>query len=117
VPVRSGEEIQAALGPFLDRWRAYAGSERAEAQTFFNELFTVYGSERGAVGARFEDFSSSAGFMDLYWPGVCIVEMKAPCKPMASGREQVKRYREESADEDADVRKSLEHLAPVISGA
>jgi len=103
VPVRSGEEIQAALGPFLDRWRAYAGSERAEAQTFLNELFTVYGSERGAVGARFEDFSSSAGFMDLHWPGVCIVEMKAPNKPVASGREQVKRYWEESADEDADV--------------
>jgi len=103
VPVRSGEEIQAALGPFLQRWSGYAGTERAEAQTFLNQLFEVYGSDRGAVGARFEDFSSSAGFMDLHWPGVCIVEMKAPNKPVVSGREQVKRYWEESADEATDV--------------
>lgn len=103
MPVRSGEEIQAALGPFLDRWRGYTGTERAEAQTFLNQLFEVYGSDRGAVGARFEDFSSSAGFMDLHWPGVCIMEMKAPNKAVASGREQVKRYWEESADETADI--------------
>jgi len=103
VSIRSGEEIQAALEPFVNRWRGYAGTERAEAQTFLNQLFEVYGSDRGAVGARFEDFSSSAGFMDLHWPGVCIVEMKAPHKPVASGREQVKRYWEESADEAADI--------------
>jgi len=103
VPVLSGEEIQAALGPFLDQWGGFAGTERAEAQTFLNQLFEVYGSDRIAVGARFEDFSSSAGFMDLHWPGVCIVEMKAPSKPLASAREQVKRYWEESADEAADI--------------
>lgn len=103
MPVRSGEEIQTALEPFVDRWRGYAGSERAEAQTFLNQLFDVYGSDRGAAGARFEDFSSSAGFMDLHWPGLCIVEMKAPHRPVASGREQVKRYWEESADEAADI--------------
>ena len=103
MPVRSGEEIQAALSPFVEQWRGYAGSERAEAQTFLNQLFEVYGSDRGSVGARFEDFSSSAGFMDLHWPGVCIVEMKAPIKPGSSGRGQVKRYWEESADEDADI--------------
>jgi len=103
VPVRSGEEIQTALTAFVERWRGYAGSERAEAQTFLNQLFDAYGSDRGAVGARFEDFTSSAGFMDLHWPGVCIVEMKAPAKEVASGREQVKRYWEESADETADI--------------
>jgi len=56
------------------------------------------------VGARLEDFLSSAGFMDLHWwPWVCIVEMKAPRKPVASGREQVKRSWEESADEITDI--------------
>jgi len=78
--MRSGEEIQTALRPFVAQWRSYVGTEKAEAQTFLNELFACYGSNRGAVGARFEDFSASAGFMDLHWPGECIVEMKAPNK-------------------------------------
>ncbi len=56
-----------------------------------------------AVGARFEDFKSSAGFMDLHWPGVLIVEMKAPSKPLGAAREQVKRYWEESADSATDT--------------
>lgn len=36
---RSGEQIQAALTAFVGRWKGYEGTERAEAQTFLNELF------------------------------------------------------------------------------
>jgi hypothetical protein len=49
----SGREIQEALDAFVARWRDYDGTERAEAQTFLNELFACYGSDRAAVGARF----------------------------------------------------------------
>ena len=77
---RSGLEIQEALRSFAAKWESYAGSEKAEAQTFLNELFACYGSDRKEVGALFEDFKSSAGFMDLHWPGICIVEMKRPAK-------------------------------------
>ncbi|GAA4851554.1 DNA methyltransferase [Pseudonocardia benzenivorans] len=101
--MRSGEEIQAALGSFVERWKTYHGTERAEAQTFLNELFDCYGTDRSASGAKFEDFKSSAGFMDLHWPGTCIVEMKAPDKPLTAARDQVKRYWEESADEDRQI--------------
>jgi hypothetical protein len=42
--------------------------------------------------------------MDLHWPGICIVEMKAPQVPLGvKPREQVKRYWEESADEGAGI--------------
>jgi len=97
--MRSGEEIQLALRKFVTKWGGYRGGERSEAQTFLNELFAYYGSDRLEVGAHFEDFTASAGFMDLHWPGECIVEMKAPTKEVSSAREQVKRYWEESADE------------------
>lgn len=100
---RSGPEIQAALQKFAEKWQDYSGSEKAEAQTFLNELFACYGSDRMAVGAKFEDFKSSAGFMDLHWPKICIVEMKRPSKNLESARKQVKRYWEESADDDADI--------------
>ena len=100
---RSGLEIQEALRSFAAKWESYAGSEKAEAQTFLNELFACYGSDRKEVGALFEDFKSSAGFMDLHWPGICIVEMKKPAKNLESAREQVKRYWEESANEDVEI--------------
>jgi len=100
---RSGPEIQAALRVLVAQWQPYVGSEKGEAQTFLNQLFACYGTDRFEIGAKFEDFRASAGFMDLHWPGICIVEMKAPNRDVSVGRAQVKRYWEESADEDADI--------------
>jgi hypothetical protein len=54
----SGEEIQASLRAFAERWGQHAGSERGEAQTFLNELFAGYDTDRpfgsagGAVSGR-----------------------------------------------------------------
>lgn len=101
---RSGEEIQAALAAFVGRWKNYQGTEKAEAQTYLNDLFACYGTDRSAVGAKFEDFKASAGFMDLHWPQVCIIEMKAPSRAhvLHQARDQVMRYWRESADEVND---------------
>jgi len=101
---RSGEQIQTALAAFVTRWKNYQGTEKSGAQTFLNELFECYGTSRADIGARFEDFKASAGFMDLHWPQVCIIEMKAPsrAKLLYQAREQVMRYWKESADEVHD---------------
>jgi hypothetical protein len=76
--MRSGEEIRRELVKFAARWHGYAGSERAEAQTFLNELFACYGRDRRDAGAEFEEAHTSTGIMDLYLPGKAIIEMKAP---------------------------------------
>lgn len=96
--MRSGLEIQAALSAFVAKWSGFSGTEKAEAQTFLNELFACYGSDRGDVGALFEDFATSAGFMDLHWPGVLIVEMKAPNVDLEKARDQRQRYWLESSN-------------------
>lgn len=54
--MRSGEEIRQAILNFAGKWGTYTGSEKAEAQTFLNELFECFGSNRQNVGAKFEDF-------------------------------------------------------------
>lgn len=100
---RSGEEIRAALVKFAAKWSPYGGSEKAEAQTYLNELFECYGSNRQTAGALFEDFKSSAGFMDLHWPGTLIVEMKKPGVKVETARDQIQRYWLESSDEKADI--------------
>lgn len=71
-----GEEIRRRLEEFVARWRDYSGTERAEAQSFLNELLACYDVDRKGV-AHFED-PTGAGIIDMIWPGVCIVEMKRP---------------------------------------
>jgi len=88
----TGEEIRRNLGEFVERWHTYQGTERAEAQTFLNELLACYGTNRSAV-ARFEE-PTGGGFIDLIWPRVCIIEMKRPSQSerLAEHREQALEY-------------------------
>ncbi|MEX1164140.1 MAG: DNA methyltransferase [Nitriliruptor sp.] len=78
--MRSGEEIQRALRGFVARWSGYRGTERGEAQTYLNELIACFGVDR-LERAELEDArGSQAGVMDFHWPGVVIIEMKAPAE-------------------------------------
>jgi hypothetical protein len=88
----SDADIGRNLEQLVEKWGAYAGSERSEAQTFLNELFACYGTDRSAV-ARFEE-ATGGGFIDCIWPRVCIIEMKRPseAKRLATHREQALEY-------------------------
>jgi hypothetical protein len=98
VALRS-EEIRANLSRFAAHWTLYKGSERSEAQTFLNELLACYGTDRREAGAIFEA-PQEGRFLDLLWPGVCIVEMKAPAesKRLSHHRKQALDYWRDSAD-------------------
>ena len=95
----SGEEIRKRLADFAVEWRDYTGSERSEAQPFLTELLACYGTDRKQVGARFEE-RAGACFMDMIWPGVCIVEMKRP-----SEKTKLEGYRERAFDYWKDVQR------------
>ncbi len=100
----TGEEIQRRLVDFARKWSIYAGSERAEAQTFLNELFACFGTDRVAAGARFED-PQQGKFLDLIWPRRCVVEMKRPSEAgrLAQHREQALGYWRNAADSAHNV--------------
>lgn len=69
-----------------DRARAFAfarewdgeTSERAEAQSFWNDLFHVFGKKCRSVAVyqkKARRFTGTAqGRIDLFWPGVTLVE-------------------------------------------
>lgn len=97
----SGEEILGALTTFVGTWQDYSGSEKSEAQTFLNELFACYGTDRREVGAEFEFYTAGAGFMDLHWPEVCLIEMKAPSVQVETAQIQAERYWRASADAES----------------
>lgn len=99
----TGEEIRANLTHFVARWSVRDGYEKGEAQLFLNELFACYGQDLATV-ARFEEFQSG-GFIDLLWPGICIIEMKSAgeAKRLAQHRDQALRYWRESANPEDNV--------------
>ena len=100
----TGEEIRRRLVDFAQRWSLYDGSERGEAQTFLNELFDCYGSNRREVGARFEE-AQEGRFLDLLWPRICLVEMKRPSESsrLERHRTQALDYWRNSADPQRNI--------------
>ena len=75
----SWNEVRASAAEFAREW-AGASYEKGETQSFYNDFFGVFGVKRRSV-ARYEEhvrkLDDRAGFIDLFWPGVLIVEQKS----------------------------------------
>lgn len=101
------QEIRKRLGVFAAKWSVYDGTEKSGAQEFLNDLLGCYGQSIHAgdeKGPRFED-QKDGKFRDLYWPGVCIIEMKAPkeADKLSKHRQQALDYWQASADLEAGI--------------
>jgi hypothetical protein len=72
-------ELRTRAEQFSRDW-VDARSERADAQTFWNEFFNIFGISRRRV-ATFEEpvrlLGDRRGSIDLFWPGTLIVEHKS----------------------------------------
>ena len=75
----SWNEIRARAAGFADEWRD-AAYEKGETQSFYNAFFEIFDVRRRSV-ARYEEhvrkLDDRSGFIDLFWPGVLIVEQKS----------------------------------------
>ena len=84
----SWNEVRVRAAVFAKEWQD-ASYEKGETQSFYNEFFEVYGVRRRSV-ARYEEhvkkLDDTSGFIDLFWPGVLIVEQKS------TGRDLKKAY-------------------------
>ena len=90
----SWNEIRARAARFADEWKD-SGYEKGETQSFYNELFEIFGVKRRTV-ARYEEhvqrLDDSSGFIDLFWPGVLLVEQKSAGVDLEKAREQADAY-------------------------
>ncbi len=75
----SWNEIKHRAIAFSRDWKGTT-SEKSERQTFWNEFFECFGKKRRTLAA-FEEpvkkLSGNWGFIDLFWPGTCLVEHKS----------------------------------------
>ncbi len=90
----SWNEIRRNAVAFSKEW-SDGSREVAEAQTFWNEFFAVFGVKRRTV-ASFEEpvrkLSGAWGAIDLFWPGTLLVEHKSRGKPLNKAESQAMQY-------------------------
>ena len=90
----SWNEIRARAANFSREWKD-SGYEKGETQSFYNEFFEIFGVKRRTV-ARYEEqvkrLDDSHGFIDLFWPGVLLVEQKSVGVDLNKARNQADAY-------------------------
>ncbi|WP_353228878.1 DNA methyltransferase [Novosphingobium sp.] len=73
------DEIKRRAKAFSHDWK-HAHYERGQTQTFYNEFFEIFGIKRKQVAIyeqRVKLLNNRHGFIDLFWPGVLLVEQKS----------------------------------------
>jgi len=90
----SWNEVRVRAARFAEEWRD-AAYEKGETQSFYNEFFEVFDVRRRSV-ARYEEhvakLDNRSGFIDLFWPGVLLVEQKSAGRDLAEAYGQAGEY-------------------------
>ncbi len=98
----SWNEVRVRAAAFAKEWRD-AEYEKGETHSFYNEFFEVFGVRRRTV-ARYEEhvqkLNDRSGFIDLFWPGVLIVEQKSAGRDLGKAYGQAGEYFDALADRE-----------------
>ena len=98
----SWNEMRARAAIFADEWK-HAAYEKGETQSFYNAFFEIFGVRRRSV-ARYEEhvrkLDNRAGFIDLFWPGVLIVEQKSAGRDLTRAYDQAGEYFDSLSERD-----------------
>lgn len=87
-------EIKNNALAFINEWKGET-RERAEAQSFWNDFFAVFGLSRKRI-ASFEEpvkkLGNDRGSIDLFWKGTLMVEHKSAGKDLSTAYKQALDY-------------------------
>src|SRR5665647_10607 len=96
------QEINERAVSFVHEWKD-AKDERAEAQTFWNEFFSIFGitlRKLAVFEKHVELLGKGHGFVDLFWKGILIAEHKSLGKNLDSAYTQAIDYMSVLSDEE-----------------
>jgi len=94
MPHLSWNEIRQHAIQFSREWRG-VGDERAEAQTFWNEFFVVFGKKRRLLAAfeeKVKSLKDTYHRIDLFWPGTLLAEHKSVGQALGKAQSQAFQY-------------------------
>lgn len=108
----SWNEIRQRALRFGREWSG-TSRERAEAQTFWNEFFDVFGIRRRTV-ASFEEpvrgIRGTYGYIDLFWKGRLLAEHKSAGSDIDKANSQAMRYIQDLHNEVLAGRRAEEEI-------
>ncbi len=90
----SWNEIRVRAASFARKWREES-YEKGETQSFYNDFFEIFGVQRRSVAryeAHVEKLDNHSGYIDLFWPGVLIVEQKSAGRNLTRAYDQAGEY-------------------------
>ena len=90
----SWNEIKERAIQFSKEW-ADAQNEEADAKPFLIEFFDVFGISRKRVSTfehKVAKLGDKTGYIDLFWKGMILIEMKSRGKNLDAAYEQAKSY-------------------------
>jgi hypothetical protein len=90
----SWNEIKELAIQFSKEW-ADAHNEEADAKPFLIEFFDVFGISRKRVSTfehKVAKLGERTGYIDLFWKGMILIEMKCKDKNLDAAFEQAKSY-------------------------
>ena len=90
----SWNEIRARALAFSNDWSGES-SERAEAQTFWNAFFNLFGVSRRRIASfekRVKEIDGKGGYIDLLWKGVLLIEHKSRGENLDRAYQQALNY-------------------------
>lgn len=90
----SWNQIKLNATKFAQDWKN-AHYEKGETQTFYNEFFEVFGHRRRNVAVyeqKVKLLNDKRGFIDLFWPGMLLVEQKSAGKDLLKADGQANDY-------------------------
>jgi uncharacterized membrane protein (Fun14 family) len=98
----SWNEIKERAARFVKEWTGTT-NEDADAKPFLVEFFTVFGISRKKVASfehRVKKLNEKDGYIDLFWKGVLLVEMKSAGKNLDKAYEQAREYLQKMPQHD-----------------
>ena len=87
-------EIRVRASRFAKDW-AKASYEKGETQSFYNDFFEVFGIKRRQVAVyekQVKKLNNRQGFIDLFWPGVLLIEQKSAGRDLGKAHTQADEY-------------------------
>jgi hypothetical protein len=90
----SWNEIKLRAATFSKKWEDET-SEDAEAKSFWDDFFNVFGISRRRVATfeeRVKKIDAKSGYIDLLWKGVILVEHKSKDENLDKAYNQAKDY-------------------------
>ena len=91
--------IQQRARQFAEKWSSKKGlKEDRDSEAFIDGFFGIFGIDRLGNNIVFEYELNSSGRIDVFWPGVILIENKSSGSRLSEAFQQAKKYYQELED-------------------